>query len=142
MKIHQFAFAALSVAATSACAIRQEAMPVMLTAGEDICVVHNAAVRNTVEPVIIDALQQKGFSPRVVQAPVDASCTNKLEYTAKWSWDITTYMSKANLSFYQAGTKTGEAVYDSKTAGGLNMSKWVNAEEKLREMVDELFPAK
>lgn len=124
----------------SACSIRQNAMPVTLTTGENICVVHDAAVRDTVEPILLDALREKGFTARVVSSFNDETCKNKLTYTAKWSWDFTIYMSEAHLTFYRGNTKTGEATYDSKSAGGLHLGKWIDAEEKLREMIDEMFP--
>ena len=132
----------VAIALLPACAIRQDAIPVQLASGEPICVVNDPAVRAEVEPIILDALTKRGYVPRVVPTAVGRErCANELEYTAKWSWDFTIYMSKAELAYYQNGVQTGRSVYDSKSAGGMNFNKWVNAEEKLREMVAELFPA-
>ncbi|MBR9834853.1 MAG: hypothetical protein GYB42_06620 [Alphaproteobacteria bacterium] len=109
-----------------------------LTSGEEICVVHDETVRDTVEPVIVSALRDQGYGVRVVTDFNDPTCTNKLTYWAKWSWDVTIYMSVAELKYFQLGAKTGEATYDSRS-GGANMGKFIDAETKLREMIDELF---
>ena len=128
----------IGAGALSACAIKQNVVPVSLTSGEEICVVHDGTVRDTVEPVIVSALRDQGYGVRVVTDFNDPTCTNKLTYWAKWSWDVTIYMSVAELKYFQLGAKTGEATYDSRS-GGANMGKFIDAETKLREMIDELF---
>jgi hypothetical protein len=59
-------------------------------------------------------------------------------YTANWRWDLALYMAFAEIIVYAEGTKVGSAVYDS-LHGGANMNKFINAEAKIRELVDELF---
>ena len=69
----------------------------------------------------------------------DPTCPNKLTYTANWNWDMALYMSNAEMEVFEGAKLTGEAAYSSR-AGGANMNKFIDAEEKLRELVDELFP--
>ena len=49
------------------------------------------------------------------------------------------YLIYANLKVYRNGRLEGEAMYDSRH-GGLNMSKWINAEAKIQELTNQLFP--
>ena len=61
-------------------------------------------------------------------------------YTANWTWDLTMYMYYAQIKMYHNGVECGKATYDS-SKGGLNMGKFVNAEEKVSELVDLLLPS-
>ena len=55
------------------------------------------------------------------------------------SWDLTIFMSYANIRVYKNGVLEGEALYDA-TGGGLTLSKFIDAETKVRELVNQLFP--
>jgi hypothetical protein len=59
-------------------------------------------------------------------------------YTARWGWDVALYMKYAEIKVYQSATLIGEAVYDA-TWGGGRLDKFINAENKIREVVEELF---
>jgi hypothetical protein len=45
----------------------------------------------------------------------------------------------AVIKVYELGDLKGEAIYDSR-GGGFRLDKWKDAEGKIRELVDELFP--
>ena len=51
------------------------------------------------------------------------------------------YMAYAEIRVYRDGVKKGEAIYDATGGGGLP-SKWIKAEEKIKELVNLLFPNK
>ena len=69
------------------------------------------------------------------------ACTVTFTYIARWSWDITIYMSYARIKVFINGQLAGQALYDSRRGGG-NMDKFIDAEPKIRKLVSELFPAR
>lgn len=48
-------------------------------------------------------------------------------------------MKYAEIKVYRSAILVGEAVYDA-TWGGGRLDKFIHAENKIRELVDELFP--
>jgi hypothetical protein len=48
------------------------------------------------------------------------------------------YMRYAEIKVYRSAALVGEAVYDA-TWGGGRLDKFISAENKIRELVDELF---
>jgi hypothetical protein len=66
-------------------------------------------------------------------------CPLTSTYTANWRWDLALYLAFADITIYAGGKKVGRAVYDSLGGGG-NPAKFINAEKKLQELVDQLFP--
>ena len=66
------------------------------------------------------------------------NCEWTLTYTARWTWDLALYMSYAEIKVFKNGKLDGEAMYDS-TRGGANMSKFIDSEPKIRELVEELM---
>jgi len=124
------------------CSIQQNVKPVtpaQLTSKE-ICVRENAAVR----PGFLDsyrrALEAKGLTVRVLEPTAGVTaCPLLSTYSANWRWDFTMYMAYAEMVVYRDGGEIGKAVYDT-MSGGLNTNKFINADEKVRELVDQLFP--
>jgi len=47
-------------------------------------------------------------------------------------------MSYAEIQVYNDGQNVGRAIYDSRM-GGMRLDKWVDAETKIAELVDQLF---
>ena len=66
-------------------------------------------------------------------------CPAVSTYTGLWSWDLALYLSYAEIVVYRNGMRAGQAVYDSRGGGG-NMKKFIKADEKITELVNELFP--
>jgi hypothetical protein len=60
-------------------------------------------------------------------------------YTAKWRWDLALYMAYAEIKVYGNGQLIGEATYDSQRGGG-NMGKFIDADKKITELTNQLFP--
>ena len=48
------------------------------------------------------------------------------------------YISYANIKIFIQGQLDGEALYDA-TRGGANMGKFIDAEVKIRELVNQLL---
>ncbi len=85
-------------------------------------------------------METKGY--RVRTLPAQASlieCPITSTYTANWRWDLATYMAYAEIKVYDNGKPIGEAIYDSRNGGG-SFGKFISAETKIKELVNQLFP--
>ena len=71
------------------------------------------------------------------KSSLPAFCDYILTYTARQSWDITTFMKYAELHIKYKGNEIGKAVY--RHAGGLALNKWDPTEKKLNPVIDELL---
>jgi hypothetical protein len=124
------------------CSIKQNVKRVTAAqlTSKDICVRENAAVRAGFLEAYRRALQDKGFTVRVLEPSAGiTACPLLSTYTANWRWDFTMYMAYAEMTVYRGGDEIGKAVYDT-ISGGLNMNKFINADEKVYELVEQLFP--
>jgi hypothetical protein len=65
-------------------------------------------------------------------------CAITSTYTAHCAWDLALCMRYAEIKVYRNAALVGEAVDDA-TWGGGRPDKFINAENKIREMVNELF---
>ena len=86
------------------------------------------------------ALEGRGFAVNIL--PVNSAlraCPVTVTYTANWRWDLAMYMAYAEIKVFNNGQPAGEAVYDSLN-GGANMSKFIKGEDKIVELVSQLFP--
>lgn len=124
----------------SGCAIRQTVSPVSRLEGKQICIVQNPKVRAGFLEAFKQVLVDKGYEVRILEpsSPLD-TCPITSTYTANWKWDLSLYMAYAAIRVYNNAKTAGEAIYDSQ-GGGANMGKFINAEEKVRELVNQLFP--
>jgi hypothetical protein len=128
-----------TVLAISGCAITQEVRPVQVMDASEICIVRNEKVRESFLEAYQRALERKGFEVRVIEpGSRDPTCPLTTTYTANWRWDLALYMAYARLRIFRGSEEIGTAEYDS-MRGGANMGKFINAESKLNELVDELF---
>lgn len=134
--------ACISVAlfALSGCAIQQTVKPVERFDSKTVCIVQNDNVRVTFLDAYERALSNKGYDVKRLSS--DASlieCPITSTYTASWRWDLAMYMAVADISVYKNGKPAGKATYDA-SRGGANMGKFIGAEKKITELVDQLFP--
>ncbi|MFC3284478.1 Sbal_3080 family lipoprotein [Litchfieldella rifensis] len=126
----------------SGCTIHQTVEPAQIDSGHRLCIVENPAVREGFLPEFISVLERKNIAYEVVgDSAVPTSCEWVARYTANWSWDLALYMSYAEIKVYRNGSLDGEAIYDS-TRGGANMNKFIDAETKIQELVDQLLHVK
>lgn len=130
------------LALTSACTIIQNVEPAEIVKGEELCIIENPDVREGFLKELKLALSKKGVEHRVVsQETVPESCEWTARYLAKWSWDLSLYMSYAEIKIYHNGNLDGHAIYDS-TGGSASSKKFIDAEPKIRELVNELMQFK
>lgn len=66
-------------------------------------------------------------------------CSLTSTYIARWRWDLALYMAYAKIDVYRDGRPVGQALYDALMGGG-RLDKFIDAEQKIRELVDSLFP--
>lgn len=129
-----------TAASLGGCAIHQNVRPVEKFEGREVCIVENSAVKAGFLESYKRALGAKGYQVR--QLPASASlvqCPVTSTYTANWRWDLATYMAFAEIKVYNQGRPVGEAKYDAMHGGG-NMGKFIDADKKINELVNQLFP--
>jgi hypothetical protein len=134
------ALAGMTLSSLGACTITQEVKPATVAADTEVCVIENEAVREGFLSELQKSLTANGYRYRMLPSTATTSdCPVTLTYVARWSWDLTLYMSYARLQVFDNGQAAGDAVYDA-TQGGGNMSKFIDAEPKIRELVTQLLP--
>ena len=132
----------LSAAVVSACSITQNIQSVEMSRGSEICIIENTGVRKGFLEEFKSVLSSKGIAYQVVsEGSVPASCEWTSTYMANWTWDLALYMSYAEIKVFHNGNLEGVAKYDS-TRGGANLSKFIDAETKIQELVNELMQFK
>lgn len=139
MKIRLAAIVSVVVLAGCAGAV-QQVNPVSKIELKQMCVVQNPRVSQAgFLSAMEDALRQKGFEVRVVpQGSGPGTCPLVAEYTANWQWDLALYLAYAEIKVYQDQKQVGSAMYNARHVIGT--SKFIKGEEKVRELVGQLFP--
>jgi hypothetical protein len=121
------------------CAITQKVTPISVIPNGEICIVENTKVRPGFLREYEAALQDKGYETRTFADSAAAwDCSFTSTYIARWRWDLALYMAYAEIKLFHRGRPVGEAVYDSLSGGG-RLDKFIDAEPKIRELVNELF---
>lgn len=123
----------------SGCSITQTVEPVASYDNDILCVVENEDVREG----FLEALESSLTGQQVDYSVVDGravpeACRWTLTYTANWRWDLAMYMAYAEIKVFEGQSLKGSATYDA-IRGGANMNKFISAEDKIRELVNELF---
>lgn len=123
----------------SACTIKQTIEPAEISRNSTLCIIENTDVRPGFLKEFQSALGNKGIAHQVVnESDVPADCEWTATYIGKWSWDLALYMSYAEIKIFRNGSLDGEAIYDS-TGGSANGDKFIDAEPKIHELVNELL---
>jgi hypothetical protein len=126
----------------SACSIKQVVEPAEIPAESSLCIIENPDVREGFLATFETVLNEKKVSYRVVdESNVPTNCEWTATYVGNWRWDLALYMAYAEIKIFHNGSLDGEAIYDSKM-GGANMSKFIDAETKIRELLNELMQLK
>jgi hypothetical protein len=135
------ALVALLAAAASGCSIKQSVKPVDFSGQPmEVCILKNEDVRQGFLEAYTSALNAKNLQVKLLAQTASLNeCATTSTYTARWSWDLALYMKYAKIKVYRSAALVGEAVYDA-TWGGGRLDKFINAENKIRELVNELFP--
>lgn len=86
-----------------------------------------------------DAFNDHGISTEMYSGNLPGHCSYKLTYTALRSWDITPYLSHAELRLYKGPQRIGYAEYHLKGGGGLALNKWDSVKDKMTPVVNQLL---
>jgi hypothetical protein len=132
--------ACLPLLLLQACAIHQNVRALDALSDNQVCIIDNPAVRPAVMTAYRQALTKKGYVVRELpeNAPI-TECKVTSTYRANWRWDLAMYMNYAEFRVFVDGKEKGLATYDS-TRGGANMGKFIDADKKIAELVNQLFP--
>ncbi len=123
------------------CSIKQEVKSIKNLDSKEVCIVKNDKVRDTFLETYRSTLEGKNYKVIIKERNSDdlQTCFVKSTYVANWRWDLAMYMAYAKISVFQNDKLIGEALYDS-LSGGANMGKFINADNKIRELIEELYP--
>jgi len=106
----------------------------------EICLIPAKGVRQGFTDVYTANLESKGFKVTLLRPGASPSrCPLSTTYIGTWHWDAALYMNFADIRVYENGRKVGQALYDSRSGSG-RPDKFINAENKINELVDQLFP--
>lgn len=134
-----FALACITLAG---CSIKQTVTPVAFSGAQapQICLIPAEGLRAGFNAAYTAQLRSKGFETRELPPGTPpASCALATTYIGQWSWDMALYMSYADIQVFENGRRVGQALYDS-TSGGARMGKFIDAQAKIIEMTNQLFP--
>jgi hypothetical protein len=126
----------------SACSIQQTVEKAEIPKDNVLCIVENSNVREGFLKEFRSNLQSRNIPYQVVASGVvPESCIWTATYVANWTWDLALYMSYAEIKIFNQGQLDGQAIYDSRK-GGANMDKFIDAETKINELLNELLQLK
>jgi hypothetical protein len=141
-RLMRIAVLLVAVALLQGCTINQNVSGVVDKGITEITIIENPAVRNTFLDALNAAVRKQGVETQIgPRSSPPANYPYAMTYTANWSWDMALYLVYTEINIYHQGEKIGGAVYDAK-GGSANLGKFINAEEKVNELVDELFKGK
>jgi len=84
--------------------------------------------------------ENHGITMIPYQNQVPPNCQAILTYTAPRSWDVTTYLSHAELTLRNLeGKRIAQATYHLQGKGGLDFSKWGSVQSKMKPVIDQLL---
>ena len=127
----------------SGCSIKQVVTPAVMSADmtPEICLIPAQGLREGFNTAYDAQLKKKGFHTRQIPpGSSPSSCRLSTTYIGTWSWDLALYMSYADIRVFENGKQIGRAEYDSRHGGGRVSDKFIDAEKKINEMTDLLFP--
>ena len=111
-----------------------------LGAGTEVCIVNNLKVIvDGFVDTVRDGFSRHGVPTKLVNEDAAASCEVTLTYTALRSWDLSPYLSRAELRLWRGGLQIGSAEYHLRGKGGLSLAKWQGVKAKMDPVVDELL---
>ena len=131
----------LTMLAFTGCSIKQEVKPIKTELiKKEICIIKNEKIRDSFLQSYKNALESKNYKVTILpDRSLDKECYLTSTYTANWRWDLALYLAYTKLSVFEKDTLIAEAVYDALNGSG-NMNKFINADEKIQELVNQLYP--
>lgn len=88
---------------------------------------------------VSDIFQEHGITTETYSGQTPERCEFKLAYTALRSWDISPYLSHAELRLFKGNDRIAYAEYHLRGKGGFALNKWASVESKMTPVVKELL---
>jgi len=127
--------------AVSACTISQNVAPVQPAAIEELCIQRNDKVLMAeFEPTMARLIEARGVKTRFYTGTRPDDCRHSATYIANWRWDMAMYLYYVRIEVFEDFKSIGLAEYDA-ALGGMNLSKFGSTEDKIRPLIEQLFPA-
>ncbi|GLQ99385.1 Sbal_3080 family lipoprotein [Dyella mobilis] len=105
-----------------------------------ICIVVNPAVEvSDFVDVLRAGIARHNLASQVVSQEASKICQATLTYTALRSWDMSPYLSYAELHLWRDGKPIGDATYHLRGKGGLSLEKWEGTSTKMNPVIDSLL---
>lgn len=105
-----------------------------------ICIKKNPQVKvDDLVMVLQRHIDAHGIASRVFEGDRPADCHYVLTYTALRSWDMSPYLSRAELWLQKDGKGVAYAEYHLRGKGGLDLTKWKSTEAKIGPVIDQLL---
>ncbi|MEX1024553.1 MAG: Sbal_3080 family lipoprotein [Planctomycetota bacterium] len=89
--------------------------------------------------VVVDGFERHGISCEVFSGRTPPACDFLLTYTALRSWDLTPYLSQAELRIEYNGREVAYARYHLRGKGGFALTKYAGTKSKIDPVLDELL---
>ena len=137
--LYAVAVATLTLCGCTAITVRPIDKSVQL---KHVCIQENTKVQVSDFLTVVQAgFDRHGISTEIVSGNVPGNCEYLLTYTALRHWDVSTFLSHAELRIERAGRQVGYAEYHLKNNGGLSLNKWASTKSKMDPAVDQLLSA-
>jgi hypothetical protein len=110
------------------------------TTNKIMCIVENPRVkRSDFLPTIEQLVKQRNFvTRRVLETDDTNDCPFLMRYTVHWGWDLSTFLSSANVKVFSNGSLSGSAQY---SASGASLNKFGEEKAILNDLIHQLLPA-
>lgn len=107
-----------------------------------VCIQENPMVEvSDFIQVIRDGFDRHGISTEVFSGSKPDRCEYILTYTALRSWDLTPYLSHAELRLEKDGRQVAYAEYHLRGKGGFSLMKFQGTKDKIDPVIDEMLKA-
>ena len=110
--------AVLTLLSATACTITRHIEPVPARTIAAVCIVENEKVfGKDFLAAVREGFERRGIATREDPKEVlPADCAYRLEYEARWKWDIALYLAYADLRLYEGQLQVGRATYNARDA--------------------------
>ena len=107
---------------------------------QNVCIEDNPKVLVTDFVIVVrNGFQRHGIATEVYKGPRPEHCEFMLTYTALRSWDISAYLSHAELRLYKGMQLVAEAEYHLRGKGGFAFTKFEGTRKKMTPVIDRLL---
>jgi hypothetical protein len=86
-----------------------------------------------------DGFYRHGIAVQMLPASASAGDLHVVDYTARRTWDIVTFLSEAEITITHRGDRVGYAEYYLRGKGGFALTKYQDVDTKINPVMDELL---